>query len=60
MRIILGKINVRTDFISGIVLVLTDVFIAIYGIAKCVREITRGSVMCRYLTNVKSYLPYND
>ena len=25
------------------------VFIASYGIAKCVREITRGSVMCRYL-----------
>ena len=49
MRIILGKINVRADFISGIVLVLTDVFIASYGIAKCVREITRGSVMCRYL-----------
>ena len=27
-KIILGKINVRPDFISGIVLVLTDVFIA--------------------------------
>ena len=50
MRIILGKINFPADFISGIVLVLTDVFIASYGIAKCVREITRGSVMCRYLT----------
>ena len=21
-----------------------------YGIAKCIREITRGSAMCRYLT----------
>ena len=26
------------------------VFIASYVIAKCIREITRGSVMCRYLT----------
>ena len=26
------------------------VFIVCYGIAKCIREITRGSVMCRYLT----------
>ena len=25
------------------------VFIVCYGIAKCIREITRGSVMCRYL-----------
>ena len=43
-------INVWADFISGIVLVLTDVFIASYGTAKCIREITRVSVMCRYLT----------
>ena len=49
MRIILGKINVWADFISGIVLVLTDVFIASYGIANCVKEITRGSIMCLYL-----------
>ena len=41
--------NFRADFISGIVLLLTDVFIASYRIAKWVREITRGSVMCRYL-----------
>ena len=27
------------DFISGIVLVLADVFIASYRIAKCIREI---------------------
>ena len=53
MRIILGKINVQADFTSGIVLVLTDVFIVNYGIAKCVREITRGSVMCGYLTTNK-------
>ena len=45
MRIILGKINVRADFISGIVLVLTDVFIASYGIANCEKKITRGSVV---------------
>ena len=50
MRIILGKINVRADFILGIVLVLLDVFIASYGIAKCIREITRGSVTFCYLT----------
>ena len=25
-------------------------FMVSYGIAKCLREITRGSVMCRYLT----------
>ena len=31
-------------------LIIIFVFIASYGIAKCVREITRGSVMCRYLT----------
>ena len=31
------------------VLVL-PVFIVSYGIAKCIREITRGSVMCRFLT----------
>ena len=29
---------------------LPDVFIASYEIAKCVREITKGSVMCLYLT----------
>ena len=34
----------------AIVLVLPNVFILSYGIAKCIREITRGSVMCRYLT----------
>ena len=32
------------------VLVLS-VFIVCYRIAKCIREITRGSVMCRYLTS---------
>ena len=32
-----------------IVLVLPDVFIVSYGIAKYIREITRGSVMCHYL-----------
>ena len=31
-----------------LVLVL-PVFIVCYRIAKCIREITRGSVMCRYL-----------
>ena len=33
------------------VLVLPDVFIVSYGIAKCVREITRGSVMGRYFND---------
>ena len=36
--------------VIAIVLVLPNVFIVSYGIAKCIREITRGSVMCRYLT----------
>ena len=35
--------------VIAIVLVLPNVFIVSYGIAKCIREITRGSVMCRYL-----------
>ena len=28
------------------------VFIVSYWFAKCIREITRGNVMCRYLTNM--------
>ena len=28
---------------------MLPVFIVSYGIAKCIREITRGSVMCCYL-----------
>ena len=35
--------------VNATVLVLPNVFIAAYGIAKCIREIIRGSVMCRYL-----------
>ena len=35
--------------VIAIVLVLPNVFIVSYGIAKCIREITRGSVMCHYL-----------
>ena len=43
-----GQIFFRADFILGIVLVFPDVFIVSYRIAKCVREITRGSVMGHY------------
>ena len=39
------------DFILGIVLVLPKVFIVSYGIAKFVREITRGSVMGCYFND---------
>ena len=28
---------------------LPNVFIASYGFAKCIREISRGSVMCHYV-----------
>ena len=34
----------------AIVLVLPNVLIVSYGIAKRIREITRGSEMCHYLT----------
>ena len=36
--------------VIAIVLVLPNVFIVSYGIANCIREKMRGSVMCRYLT----------
>ena len=36
--------------VIAIVLVLLNVLIVSYGIAKCIREIKRGSVMCHYLT----------
>ena len=39
------------DFILGIVLVLPDVFIVKYEIAKCVKEITKGSVMGSYFND---------
>ena len=42
-----GQIYFRN--VSAIVLVLPKVFIVSYGIAKCVGEIIRGSVMGRYL-----------
>ena len=35
--------------VIAIVFVLLNVFIVSYGVAKCIREITRGSLMCRYL-----------
>ena len=38
------------EVLIAIVLVLPNVFLVSYGIAKSIREITRGSVMCRYLT----------
>ena len=46
-----GQILFWADFILRIVLVLPDVFIVSYRIAKCVREITRGSVMGCYFNN---------
>ena len=46
-------LNIKKDtsgFTSNvIVLVLPNVFFVSYRIAKCIREIIRGSVMCRYL-----------
>ena len=42
---------IHSDFISGKVLVLPDVFIVSYEIAKCVKEITRGSKMGRYFND---------
>ena len=42
------KINFRNEI--ALVIVLQNVFIVSYGIVKCIREITRGSVMCCYLT----------
>ena len=36
--------------VKAVVLVFPNVFIVSYGISKCIREITMGSVMCRYLT----------
>ena len=52
--IILGKIKamfqqIHFRSVNAIVLVLPNVFIVSYGTAKCVRELIRGSVMCRYL-----------
>ena len=42
--------------VIALVLVLPNVFIVSYGIAKCIREITRGSIMGRYfMTNVKVF-----
>ena len=35
--------------IAIVLSVLPNVFIVSYGIAKCIREITRGNVICRYL-----------
>ena len=51
--IILGKIKAifpKNYFrnINAIVLVLQNVFIVSYGIAKCIREIIRESILCRY------------
>ena len=39
--------------VIAIVLVLPNVFIVSYRIAKCIREITRGGVMCCYLTTIE-------
>ena len=36
--------------VNAIILVLPNVFFVSYGIVKCIREITRGSVMCHELT----------
>ena len=38
------------EMFIAIVLVLPNVFIVSYGFSKCIREITRGSVMYRFLT----------
>ena len=53
IQIILGKIKAMFQKIYfrnviAIVLVLPNVFIVSFGIAKCIREITRGIVMCHY------------
>ena len=53
--ILLGKIKAMSQRIYfrnviAVFLVLLNVFIVSYGKAKCIREITRGSVMFRYLT----------
>ena len=40
--------------VSSIVLLL---IIVCYGIAKCIKEITKGSVMCHYIT--ANYLIYD-
>ena len=57
--IILGNIKALFQKIffrnvNAIVLVLPNVFIVSYGIAKCVREIIRVSVMCHYSTTNES------
>ena len=47
IKVMFQKIYFRN--VIAIVLALPNVFIVSYWIAKCIREITRGSVMCRYL-----------
>ena len=39
--------------VIAIVLVLPNVFIVSYRITKCIREITKGNVMCRYLMTIE-------
>ena len=42
---------VKTDFLEMCLRVLVlSVFIVCHGIAKCIREIAKGSKMCLYLT----------
>ena len=51
IKAIFQKIYFRN--VNAIVLGLPNVFIVRYGIAKRLREIIRGSVMCRYLTTTE-------
>ena len=44
-------VNNWADFILGKVLVLPNVLIVSYEIAKCIKEITRGSIMGRYFND---------
>ena len=48
-RNVIGTVLVLPNIFIAIVFVLPNVFIVSYGIAKCLREIIMGSVMCRYL-----------
>ena len=47
MKALFHKIYFRN--VIAIVLVLPNIFIVSYGIAKCIIQITRESVMCSYL-----------
>ena len=47
-KVMFGQIYFRN--VNDIVLVLPNVFIVSYGIAKCAGEIIKGIVMGRYLT----------